>query len=45
MMILTLRMAALGYGAILNVTTEIGGFISPTRKLLILGLVLIILLD
>ena len=45
MMILTLRMAALGYGVILKVTTFTGGFIGPTRKLLILGLVLIILLD
>ena len=42
---LTLRMAALGCGAILKVTTQTGGFISPTRKLLILDLVLIILLD
>ena len=45
MMILTLRMAALGCGVILKVTTFTGGFIGPTRKLLILGLVLIILLD
>ena len=45
MMILTLRMAALGSGVILKVTTFTGGFIGPTRKLLILGLVLIILLD
>ena len=40
MMILALRMAA-----ILKVTTYTEGFIGPTRKLLILGLVLIILLD
>ena len=40
---LTLRMAALGCGAILKVT--IGSFIGPTYKLLILGLVLIIPLD
>ena len=45
MMMLTLRMAALGRGAILKVTTYTGGFIGPTRKLLILDLVLIILLD
>ena len=45
MMILTLRMAALGGGAILKVTTYTEGFIGPTRKLLILGLVLIIPLD
>ena len=43
MMILTLRMAALGCGAILKVT--IGSSIGPTRKLLIQHLVLIILLD
>ena len=43
MMILTLRMAVLGCGAILKVT--IGSFIGPTRKLLIQHLVLIILLD
>ena len=42
---LTLRMAALGCGVILKVTTQIGGFISPTRKLLIQHLVLIIPLD
>ena len=45
MMILALRMAALGGGAILKVTTYTEGFIGPTRKLLILNLVLIILLD
>ena len=45
MMILPLRMAALGGGAILKVTTYTEGFIGPTRKLLILNLVLIILLD
>ena len=45
MTMLTLRMAALECGAILKETTYTGGFISPTRKLLILGLVLIILLD
>ena len=45
MMILALRMAALGGGAILKVTTYTEGFIGPTRKLLILGLVLIVLLD
>ena len=45
MTILTLRMAALGCGVILKVTTQTGGFIGPTRKLLILDLVLIIPLD
>ena len=45
MMMLTLRMAALGCGVILKVTTQTGGFIGPTRKLLILDLVLIIPLD
>ena len=44
MMILTLRMAALGYGVILKVTTFTGGFIGPTRKLLILDLALLIIL-
>ena len=43
MMILTLRMAALGCGAILKVT--IGSFIGPTHKLLIQHVVLIIPLD
>ena len=45
MMTLTLGMATLGCEAILKVTTFTGGFIGPTRKLLILDLVLIILLD
>ena len=45
MMILTLRMAALGSGVILKVTTYTEGFIGPTRQLLMLYLVLIILLD
>ena len=45
MTILALRMAALGCGVILKVTTQTGGFIGPTRKLLILDLVLIIPLD
>ena len=42
MMILTLRMA-LGSGVILKVTTFTGGFIGPTRKLLILDLALLII--
>ena len=44
MMILALRMAALGGGAILKVTTYTEGFIGPTRKLLILDLALLIIL-
>ena len=44
MMILTLGMAALGSGVILKVTTFTGGFIGPTRKLLILDLALLIIL-
>ena len=45
MMTLTLGKATLGCEAILKVTTFTRGFIGPTRKLLILDLVLIILLD